>query len=126
MPVSERIQRELRGEGTGFDALMQVKRGNLTSIVNALAQNPKVTRRELASELKVSLRTLTRYLSELRRQGRISSDDRSVEQTKARALRVLKLKRLLKFHPEYNRIRLCHELHISRKTLYRYLAEVMK
>lgn len=120
----DKIQKELRGEPTGFEKLLVTKEEHLRQIVSLVKKNPNITRAELAQAVGISLRTVTRHLQDLRK---IKAVPEYVSfDTKAHTAKFAKFKKLLETRPEMSRKQLCLEVGISRKTMYRYLAELRK
>lgn len=122
----ERVIEEAE-ELTGFDVLLRDKKANLDKMFRLIQQHPEMSRQELADALGVSIRTLYRYGAELRKVYKKAVLKTSLdEQIKAKKLRIVKLRKLIREHPEYSRQRLCKELKVSWRTLYSYLAELEK
>jgi DNA-binding transcriptional regulator LsrR (DeoR family) len=104
---------------TGFDKLLEEKEANLKKL-SQMVRNPEFTRQMASQELGVDLRTVTRYLSELRGRG-VSFETVADAQMDEKNKRVTKLVKLIKVHPEYTRERLAAEIGVSSRTLYKYL-----
>jgi len=124
IPSKEEIERQLHGERdqTGFDVLIEVKRRNILMIRQMLDKNPTLTRREVSSVLKVDMRTVSRYFSELRKHGfKVKFLD---TQTELKRKRVARLKRIFYEHPDWNREQVRKAMNVSWRTLYKYLKEV--
>jgi len=107
----------------GFDKLLRVKEEHLVVLDQYFTNNPSATREGAAEKLGVSLRTVTRYLKELRkRSGGISTQ--SDAQMAEKQQRVLKLKQLVKMHPDWTREQYRKTLGVSYRTLLSYFAEL--
>lgn len=67
-------EKEYEGEiyDTGFEALIARKCDNLEFVFRMMLGTPEITRRELAKRMGVTMRTVSRYRSELRAKGWIS------------------------------------------------------
>ena len=123
--MTTQIQEELRGKPTGFDKLLTDKKENLEQLYELVRKHPEMTRREMATALGVSVRTIYRYGTELRKIYKKSVLKTSLdEQIQAKKGRVVKLRKLVRTHPEYSRQRLREELGVSWRTLYVYLKEL--
>jgi len=106
---------------TGFDRLLEEKDANLKKL-SQMVHDPEFTRQLASKELGVGLRTVTRYLSELRERGGVSFETVADAQMEEKNRRVAYLKKLMRVHPEYSRERLASEVGVSSRTLYKYLS----
>lgn len=110
-------------EPTGFDILMENKEKGLVRMRKLLRSEPSLSRKQLASRLGISLRTMYRYFRIIRKEQKVQTtgvDILVVEKTN----RVAKLVRLLNSNPSVSVTWLAQELGVSRKTLYSYLKEL--
>jgi len=119
---TERIRRELAGEPTGFDKLLEKKYGDVQRVYDLMQKNSKITRVEIAEKLGISLRTVTRHLSDLRKVYKIETELDRIK--RAHRERVHKLRKLVITHPEYSRERLAKELGVTLRTLKRYFKKL--
>lgn len=106
---------------TGFDKLLEEKDANLKKLAQ-MVHDPEFTRQMASQELGVGLRTVTRYLSELRKSGKVIIETVADAQMEEKNKRVVYLKKLIRVHPEYSRERLASEIGVSSRTLYKYLS----
>jgi len=118
----ERIRQELKGQPTGFDVLLDKKRLNLRKVEWLLHKFPKITREEMADVLEISVRSVSRYMAELRK-TRKAEFSASILQKREKQKRLAKLEEILHTSPWVNRTELSHKLEISKRTLRRYLNE---
>lgn len=118
----ERIQEELRGKLTGFDELLKAREDNIKKVQQFIFKHPDVTRAQLSEVVGVSKRTISRYLSELRKGYKIR--DISKDQLRDKKARVVKLKKLIRSHPEYSKVELAQQLRVCKRTLAKYFAEL--
>lgn len=118
----EAVMREA-AEPTGFDVLMENKEKGLVRMRKLLRDEPSLSRKQLASRLGISLRTMYRYFRIIRKEQKIRKtgvDILVVEKEKRKKrLSTLMLKR-----PSVSVTWLAQELGVSRKTLYSYLEEL--
>lgn len=120
----ERIERELAGEPTGFDVLVQKKQDNLWKLYDFLKKNPNATSEEIRRVLKVSSRTVTRYLTALRKRFghkfKLVFMSQAEKQIKEREKRVKRMNAILKRNPDITSVELAKKLNISLRTLRSY------
>jgi len=114
-----------REASTGYDILLENKKRYLNKLFDILKADPNLSRQQMADALKVSKRSVYRYLAELRRRYKKGIVVTSADiQMREKQERLKHLKRLLRVHPEYSREKLCHEIGVSKKTLYKYFNEL--
>ena len=118
----EAVMREA-AEPTGFDVLMENKEKGLVRMRKLLRDEPSLSRKQLASKLDISLRTMYRYFRIIRKEQKVKTtgvDILVVEKEK----RKKGLSKLLSKNPSASVTWLAQKLGISRKTLYSYLKEL--
>jgi predicted DNA-binding transcriptional regulator YafY len=121
----ERIQRELAGELTGYDKLLEAKDANIKKLQQLLRENPNITRREVAEELGVSSRTVSRYNRVLKKIYKdLYIKNPTEKQEKHKQANITKLRKLVLTHPEYTRKQQAKVLGVSIRTFYKYLKEL--
>ena len=121
----EQIERELRGEPTGFDILLQKKAEGIKQVGELVRQNPKITRREISKITGFSFRTISRYLAELRKiykKGIIK--DQAEIQLEEKEARIVRLRKLIYQHPEWSKEKIASELGVAKITLEKYMKEL--
>lgn len=123
----ERIKRELAGELTGFEVLVQKKKDNLLKLYYYLDKHPNATNLEMQQELGVSSRTVSRYLTALRKwlKGKFKQVfvSQAEKQIQERERRVRRMETILKRHPDISNVELAKKLGISLRTLHGYRGE---
>jgi len=123
--TKERIEKELRGEPTGFDILVETKNRNIAAVCQLMRKNPDITRSEICKKLKISMRSASRYLAEvyviLREEGFIPLGERQLLEKEER---VKEMERIRKKFPNLPEKEIAKKLGISSKTLYGYKEKV--
>lgn len=115
---------EMAGRKTGYQILVENKSANLRATTKLLKE--KKTATEIASILRVSLRTAKRYISQIKESyndgffGKNSVEMEIAEKEK----RKNKARVLLRQHPEMSRRELAAQVGVSKRTLTLYLAEL--
>lgn len=109
---------------TGFDVLLEQKMKNISAVDDYLVEHPDATRMEISEYLGISRRSVSRYLSILRKVKKIKTQE-TVQMERKRA-RLKKLQRLVYEHPEHDRAKLAKELGVAKSTLLKYLRELPK
>lgn len=121
----ERIEQELRGEPTGFDILVEGKKKGIAQVRDLVTANSDITRREISKATGFSMRTISRYLVEVRKIFKKGIVKNQAEiQKEAKEVRIKKLRKLIYQHPDWNRDKLAAEVGIARRTLVKYLREM--
>lgn len=123
----EQIQRELAGLITGFDVLVEQRKQNLISFGEALIKNPDMTRREASQYLKCSMRTVTRYLAELRKGDIFKKSivvDKIKQYVKDKEVRKSQLRKLMSQQPDVPFVEHFRTIGVCDKTGYQYLREL--
>ena len=117
----KRIEKELLGEPTGFDILVETKNKNIAAVCQLLRENPDITRSEICRKLKISMRSASRYLAEvyviLRKEGFVSLAERQLLE---KGERVKEMEKIRKKTPNLPEKEIAKKLGISSKTLYGY------
>jgi len=108
----------------GFDKLLRIKEEHLAFLAKYFVGNPKATREEASKKLGVSLRTVTRYLQELRKRVEGDVITQADRQMAEKDQRVEKLKQLIKVHPDWTREKYRKAIGVSYRTLLQYFAEL--
>lgn len=114
---------ELKGidETNGFDALMEEKNRRLEIVLQIFKEDPNTPLKRACEEVGCSLRSMNRYIAELRSQGKIVS---TYSETEAREKGIQALRKLLVEHPEYTVSQRCKKLGVVVRTYRSYMAEI--
>lgn len=122
---SEKMKKELEQEKNGFEVLMETKRDLIVKVYNLMQANPKITRAEIAKELGISVRSVSRYTAVLRQRYKkgviLSQFDRVLIQKKEN---IKRLKELMKKEPNLSKRTMSKKMGISKRTLNTYLEEI--
>lgn len=124
MVLDERIRRELEGQKTGFDEIMEHKVNQLKRLASLVQKNPNISIPTIVNELGVSFRTAYRYLSIIRRIYKYKS--RAELQLEDKKRRKRQLREVMEKHPSYTKVQLAKHLGVSIRTLNKYLKEGIK
>ena len=108
---------------TGFDVLMAEKKKNMTRLRKLLKEDPSLSRSEIAGKLGLSMRTVYRYLGEIRKHDPNATTEVDAA-VLAKRRRIERLRVLLKKDPTTSVTFLASLLGVSRRTLYSYLDEI--
>lgn len=117
--VRDQIERELAGDPTGYDVLLEAKRDNITKLVELVRGNPNITRSEISKKLGISMRTASRYLSVVRKviTNYVPMTDVQIQK---RESRMEKMKQILKKNSNISISDLASKLNVSQHTVYKY------
>ncbi len=120
--AKERIRRELEGEPTGFDALLEAKETHILKLVEIINSGGDWTYQDAAKKLGVSYRTVLRYMKVIRKRKLAKSFTTNADkQLIEKEERILSLQKLMLKHPEFTKEQLSDKMKISVKTLNGYV-----
>jgi len=118
----EKIRRQLKGEPTGFDILVDQKIQNLNKLKKFLDSNPNFTLKQTVELLGCSFRTAARYRTIIREE--LGMVDKVTELIEGKKERKRKLRIMIKNNPEVSFTEQFKKLGISDRTGRKYLKEM--